>query len=153
MSLRELGTLALGAVAVVWGVINLRLARESTGWPSVQGSVLSTSYVYLDDKTSRDPANRERSALVVYKYQLDTVSYRGHRVTFSEDALLGLWSTSEQARVVLEKYRAGSPVTVFYRPGDPAMAVLEPGGGWEAAGFILVGLGCIGYSARQARRA
>lgn len=87
MSLRELGTLALGTVAVVWGVINLRLARESTGWPSVQGSVLSTSYVYLDDKTFRDPANRERSALVVYKYQLDAASYRGHRVTFSEDAL------------------------------------------------------------------
>jgi hypothetical protein len=61
---------------------------------------------------------------VVYEYQIMSQKYTGERITFG-----GLPTTRMGAAKVVQQYPAGAQVTVYYDPGSPTQAVLEPGTG------------------------
>ena len=80
--------------------------------------------------------------LIIYSYEVDGEAYRGTRLSFVHENLLAK-SSAEDA---LQHYPLDQTVTVFYNPGDPRDAVLDP----ERSGryrlrlsaFVLVGWLC-----------
>jgi hypothetical protein len=60
---------------------------------------------------------RTEQPLVFYAYQVDGERFQGQRIRYHGEP----W----QAGAVVEHCSAGSPVTVFYDPADPANSTLE----------------------------
>jgi hypothetical protein len=90
---------------------NVRLSRESTGWPTVPGTVATSERTKVLWRTQ---------PRVTYNYEVNGKSYTGNKVI-----LAGV--PPKETDQVLSRYPVGSPVTVSYLPGNPALALLEPG--------------------------
>jgi len=87
---------------------NLRLARESANWPSAPGVI-----------TESESANRRWR--VAYTYSVEGADYTGTGI------VVGAKPGGKSAAAILARYPLGSQVTVHYPPGNPKLAVLEPG--------------------------
>jgi hypothetical protein len=97
---------------LIWGAWkNVRLSRESTGWPTVPGTITASERVKVMWRTQ---------PRVVYTYEIDGKSYNGNKII-----LAGV--PSKEIDQVLSRYPVGSTVTVSYLPGNPALALLQPG--------------------------
>ena len=115
------------------GILEVRSARESASWPSVQGRVVSakvTRQVSSGTKSSGADRTGSRSgsrssvsfhAKVVYEYTVGGMGYSNDKIAFQAGG------DREEAERLVAKYPAKGPVTVYYRPGDPQKSVLEPG--------------------------
>jgi len=118
-------------VIVAWGLVGLigygvwtvardgRLAEESASWPSVSGTVLSSAVSasgggYRSIR-SYDPAIR-------YRFTVDGRVFEGRRTAFNRQF------SQKSSQEIVDAHRAGDPVLVYYRPGDPENCVLQPGG-------------------------
>ena len=83
-------------------------------------------------------------SVVSYSYRVGGRPLVGNRVRFGDDALLS-WP-GPAARLV-ERYRFGSAVPVFYNPDSPEESLLEPGLTrahffWSAIALLVLGAGC-----------
>lgn len=81
----------------------------SNEWASVTGTVLSATV-----QVGTSGSTRTEQPLVFYAYQVDGSRYQGQRVHYSCDP-----------GAVVSRCSAGSPVTVFYDPADPANSTLR----------------------------
>lgn len=101
------------------GVILQGIVRDvwALGWPSVTGTLTDSSI-----QESRGKSTTYRLA-VRYTYAVDGRSFNGDRYSFSSHGVSDRDEVEEQAR----RYAAGTRVTVFHAPGDPATSLLEPG--------------------------
>jgi len=110
--LREDGALAIiGAAFVAAGTWlvwtsagNLRLGRQSLGWPIAVGTITSSGH-------------DEDGTFIAYEYDVGGRQYTNDQVDF------GMLDRGDR----LGHYRVGRAVAVHYRPSDPQAAVLEPG--------------------------
>ncbi|NWF69370.1 MAG: DUF3592 domain-containing protein [Chloroflexi bacterium] len=116
-------------VALVLVVIALRsraAAAASRGWPSVVGTVLASQIeMRRSGNTGRTP-----HPVVIYSYAVDGKQYTGNRISFG-----GSLGGSMIAYRKIEQYPAGSSVSVYYNPANPADAVLEQ---TSASGTLLL---------------
>ena len=139
-------TLLAIALFLIWFLRHsVRRAAESTDWPIVEGSVIGSSLKVIQD------SNQHRfRPLVEYAYSVDGKDYRCSRIQWG--GLVDLPSRSAAAKVTAH-YRSGKAVKVYYDPGKPAVAVLQPGhtGGIGniviiAPLFALFGLFYVGFA-------
>ena len=103
-------------------------AYESRSWPTVQGQVVSSEL-----RESRNSDNELMySADVRYTYSVNGQQYENTMITMMD----GSTSMRSSVQNTVHKYRAGTTVTVYYKPDDPAFALLEPG---FSLGVLLMG--------------
>lgn len=119
------GLLALvfGAVAF-WmirsGLQSRALARESLGWPTAGGKILS-SEVLKQTRRRKGGTSTEYHPSIRYAFQAMGAPHEGSTIRF------GSVSSAREsvARGYVTKYPAGSTCVVRYKPGDPSVATLE----------------------------
>jgi len=112
-----------GAVVTLWGLMIIRKARKTLGWPSVEGAIKESS-----------PASNSDDLMpnIRFHYQVDDQSY-----TCTLELPGSVSPSQELTRRYLEKYPQGKKVRVFYDPQHPERATLEPGIGSDWMVFAL----------------
>ncbi len=123
----------IGTVAFMYGLYCLFRMFAFRKWESTGGTVL-TSY-----KTARrENFQKFEDAEITYEYEVNGKTYRSSVIKASGD-MSGDTNKKGASDVdkLIEKYPAGSSVTVYYNPSMPKMACLEQGGG-EAMFICLV---------------
>ena len=114
------------------GIRSRRAAQASRAWPSTQGTVASSQVI-----TSGSSRSRWYKAQVTYTFTVDGQNYTSDKVFFG-DARSS--SMAKEQRVV-DRYKAGAPVEVFYNPQQPQEAVLERRTGGTTLVYLI--LGCV----------
>jgi len=133
-----IGLLIFGTAYKYWEV------RQANRWQRTPGKVLSAKSVARRVRTAETTSGAvagadlqlRNFAEVTYEYRVGTRRFTGHRISLGEDP--GDFQVAE----TLQRYPAGSQVTVYYNPDKPSQAVLEAGapeGVWRTMIiFILV---------------
>lgn len=90
-------------------------ARKAASWPSTIGTVV------MSDLEARHGSKGHyvNYPVVVYQYRVGGASYESRKVSPGME-----WGGTGAGKVV-ERYPAGSQVTVYYNPDNPAEALLE----------------------------
>jgi hypothetical protein len=128
-------------VIVAWGLVGLigycvwrvakdgRLAEESASWPSVSGTVLSST---VSASGGGYRSIRSYGPVIRYRFTVDGRVFEGGRTAFN-----GHFSQKSSQEIV-DAHRAGDPVLVHYRPGDPEICVLQPGVSTSVGLIVLI---------------
>jgi len=120
----------LGAVfCVIAFVRGRRMASASARWPTVAG-IITTSDVIEEAIEEKDDDDKSRTRRIYryqvdlrYAYQVGKRDFVGTAASWGATAIYGLREVAEKAA---GQYQKGQPVTVYYDPGRPGQAVLEP---------------------------
>jgi hypothetical protein len=126
--------IVLGCGAFAIWLVQRRQAKATMLWPAVAGMVRESKVVFEQDAEGR----RSPTASVTYSYAVNGAPFFGNRVR------IGGGGNYQQ---LLNRYKAGMPVQVFYDPANPVSAVLERGAStlwiWPVVGIIamVVGVG------------
>lgn len=123
---------ALGLAFAVEAVRVFRTARACAGWPTVMGRILAARVetVLIDDSdTDTDSDHRHRreptevsGAIIRYAYRVAGHDYQSTRLYAGRPVLSG----GGAAAATVAKYPPNASVAVYYDPGNPAVAMLEP---------------------------
>jgi hypothetical protein len=108
----------IGLIALGVGVMNLVRSLRCESWPTVEGVIESAD---MQSQTGGEEGITY-SADISYAYQVAGKHYAGQRVAFGARS-----ASSSRAQRVLDRFPVGKKVSVHYSPGDPQLAVLEPG--------------------------
>lgn len=127
----------LGMVLFAFGVYRANHFIHCAKWPTVVGEVVSCELVR---GLMREGA-AQASLAMTYAYQVNGVAYEGHRISY-----VGNKADYQAIRVMLNRYRQGTAVTIFHHPGNPALAVLDPTYDWRGFKPLLYGLGLMGIA-------
>ena len=112
-----LGMLALWVVRSNKRPQAVRSAADD--WLAVNALILSSALYWRH----QPGGGSYQEAVIVYQYQVNEQTYQSRTVRAGEKAQLVRAPGEERARV--DNYPAGSKVTAFYNPLNPAEAVLE----------------------------
>ena len=109
--------LLLLIVGVHWLTAREVLAEASNNWPTTEGVLVRLRY-----RRSRAwPSGRRiQCPKVIYEYVLEGRTYASSRIS------LGV--PRGRLACLAESYEEGERVTVYYRPDNPSLSVLVPGG-------------------------
>jgi hypothetical protein len=126
----------VGLIAVVFGILQLRTAKASAGWPAVKGKIVLAG-VETSSSTDEDGSTSRRySPRVEYAYTVSGRKYTSHQAAVGSRRTYGSRSAAE-AKLA---YRSGQQVDVYYNPQKPSQAVLEPGAAGGAWGTVIIGI-------------
>jgi hypothetical protein len=119
--------------------------KKSRSWPTAPGKV-TVSELTEDIRTETDDNHRRTEtklygAKIRYRYQVAGVAHESDRVFWADG---GKSTGGGGARTLLAKYPLGHDVTVFYQPGDPTTAVLEPS---TVKGVVMTAVFAVGFTA------
>ncbi|MGD8558943.1 MAG: DUF3592 domain-containing protein [Gammaproteobacteria bacterium] len=118
-----------GLLATLWGWWIIRNARKTQHWPAVEG-VIEESGVDQQELLPR----------IRYRYTVEQQTYN-QLMKFSGD----ITPTQEFAAHYAEKFPVGRQVQVYYKPGQPDIATLEPGAGKGDWLVLAIGLAMLGF--------
>jgi hypothetical protein len=113
-----------GATMTFFGGWGLLRANASKGWPTAKGRVLEPA---VEESSTTDTKGRSSSSYhirMLYEFTVDGTDFTGKRVAYGDK--IGR-ETSRYASDVTRRYPAGKRVTVYYKPGNPKVSLLEPG--------------------------
>jgi len=116
--------LTLGTILCVAGLPQYFQAKRSAQWPTTSGTITVSRVRFLP--RGPEPFGRRFAGYlgdVQYRYQVGTTEYAGARLSFERAHL----ASAEGWQDAISPYPVGKTVTVYYDPGNPASAVLEPG--------------------------
>ncbi len=125
-----------GFFIMLWGVLSLMEAKESTDWATTPGTVLSSS-VYDSTNHDVDVKKSVYHASVIYEYYVDEKLYSGDRIAFGDYGS----GDSSHAEDIVSRYLVGMDITVFYMPDSPDESVLEPGMTMQS--YYVLGFGLV----------
>jgi hypothetical protein len=133
----------LGVIAILNGVRELARARGTRSWPRVRGVVLSSgakTTPSLGRAWYPSPGIRFEYAVEGRKYTSEAYSASAQSVFFTQRAV----------SQIVERYRPGAEIDVYFDPSDPAVGILEPGYRPVASNgrFILIGLLALYFAGR-----
>ncbi len=138
----------IGALALYIGISNVLNAKASTSWPSVEGRI-SKSEIRVQHGTSGGQSvssSVSYQADIEYDYTVDGEMLKGSRIGFED---LGTADRSD-AETVRNRYPEGISVTVYYKPNEHQISLLEPGlrtPAWFpvffSIPFLLIGLALV----------
>jgi hypothetical protein len=109
---------ALVVVLVRRGKQSSAARQEAQTWPSTTGTVLMSTI-----QVRRTGRSRSEIPVVVYQYQANGQMYQGNTIRAGDQ--FGTIRVMGQAQATVARYPAGSTVTVYYNPANPAQAALE----------------------------
>jgi hypothetical protein len=113
----------VGGGLVFWGWNILQNARASTTWPTVEGTVLTSSVEHSTDAEGGD----SYSPVVVYRYTVNGQTFENNTIKFGENS----YGSRRKADGIASAYPVGMKVNVHYDPDQPERSVLEAGGARE----------------------
>ncbi|MFZ5595342.1 MAG: DUF3592 domain-containing protein [Pseudomonadota bacterium] len=116
-----------GFLAMAWGWNIIAKGRKTSRWPTVEGVIERSELA--SDADDLLPG-------IEFSYTVNGQSYR-RTFEFARD----ITPSQELAKSYVEKYAAGTRVTVYYDPGHPEHATLEPGLGRGDWMVFALGLG------------
>ena len=145
--------IAGGAAATYFGAREVLRAKASMDWPTAQGKIIESS---VERETRRrkpgesGPLNRKiYRAKILYEYQVDEVTLTGTRIAYVKkkpikvkgDVTSSIDRTLAEAHAqgIVDRYPKGKSVSVYYKPDNPKVCLLEPGLGLQA--FVAPVLG------------
>jgi len=97
-------------------------AIQSRGWPRTPGKVIESKVERSATSSESGSESYRYSPLVRYTYAVEGKTLESKQIA------VGVISGSEAgAEAVVAKYPVNAQVTVYYHPGRPYLAVLEPG--------------------------
>ncbi|MCT4656866.1 MAG: DUF3592 domain-containing protein [Cohaesibacter sp.] len=143
MALRgvPLGLFAAGFAFLYLGIMLVQDAKNAVNWPSVEGTILSSSV-----STVKQTKGRKKTfhyPHVVYEYVQDGEVKQSDRLSMSD---MG-YSKMKLAKVIVDDYPKGSKHPVYIDPQNSSVTILRPGEDsiaefalWFGVGFIAVGL-------------
>ena len=139
--LAGLVTIGLGLPQVYYGYV-------STSWPTCEGTV-------MESESEFDSRRGVHEVKITYSYTVSGRKYTGHRHSY----LGTVFSNSADAQKIVDEHPVGSPVTVYYSPNNPKMAVLAPGvqqrawaGCVSGAIFVLIAIFMIWSTFRKSKK-
>ena len=102
-----------------WAKPVLNNAKNSVNWPTVPGVITRSELKHhdSDDGTTY-------SAAITYRYTVEEDEIHGETVWFGDGYSSSDIGTHQK---VVNRYREGAEVEVYYNPNDKFVAVLEPG--------------------------
>ena len=121
LRLTRQGTLYTLGLLIVFSLIALPQylrAKKSAQWPSVPG-VITESYMRSGLCKGMPCFHGE----IAYRYRVGGMDYQGTQLDMGRSH----WAAREPWQQELDQYPVGKSVMVYYEPGHPATAVLEPG--------------------------
>jgi hypothetical protein len=126
-------------------VYKIQQARRAAAWPSTQGRIVRSESKAVKRQQMEDPTKVSTVPLVEYVFSVGGTEYRSRRIRIGKIA-----DSSSEVDAVLERYRIGRTLPVFYNPDNPKEAVLErdlpasaPFMYAIAGGVVLVGLAVV----------
>jgi hypothetical protein len=134
-----------GSLFVFSAVMMLASAADTKSWPSVTGTVVSSTVVQQKGGLGVTYAPE-----IQYAYQVERKDYHGTRiwmVDFDADAWareIAGQGDEARARGIAAEFPAGASVPVYYLASDPKSSVLKPGA--SAFIYFLGGLGLVGIA-------
>ena len=137
----------VGILSFAIGVQTMAGALASRDWPSTDGMVVATRIDIESSSSSSSRSSRTYRPIIIYDYAVDGVSHSAQRVAFGEYAT----GDPADAEKVRDTYPEGKQVPVYYDPGSPENAVLEPGLHGIPWFFIVLGLVFAGIGALMAK--
>ena len=127
--------LLIGIGVLYFGVGEYMSGQASQSWPTVQGVIITSNYS-SSYSCSNNKCNTYYAPYVFYTYTENGQSYRGNKVTPLDSS-----STSfSYVSGLMAQYPVGMQVSVHYNPGDPSLAVLQPGATGDNIMLIIFGL-------------
>jgi hypothetical protein len=119
-----------GIATLGFGIISSMEAFYSRSWPNVEGIItLSQIDTYLSESnTESDTGNIIKTTTmyhpqVSYNFQVNGQEYHGDVINLDDIST----SDVQAAEKIIARYPKGKVVRIFYDPGRPEKAVLEPG--------------------------
>jgi hypothetical protein len=107
---------------------NIQLAKASTGWPTVSGTVTSS-------ETAKVMFRRQPRA--TYSYSVNGTPYTGNRISFAAGY------PPKETDAILSRYPVGRDIMVAHEPGNPAQATLETGSNRQVTAEMRLLLICL----------
>jgi hypothetical protein len=111
--------LLVGLLAPVYLWRKERKRAASARWPTCPGRVLETKVAHR-----RGEEGDYYEPLVTYEYAVGGRIYRGNRIGWTRGPYAPAAPAIER---YLKRYRAGTPLDVYYNPAVPTEAVLDRG--------------------------
>jgi hypothetical protein len=104
------------AIAIfAWDIEKLRQVRDSRDWPQIDGRVTLSNV---------DRGQGESSPHVVYTYTVAGTLYTSSQISFDIFDKPGGQGRIES---IIARYPVGKQVTVYYKPNEAGISILEPG--------------------------
>jgi hypothetical protein len=108
------GFLWAGVAILMWDIGKLRQARAARNWPTAEGTVVLST---IDDR------QKESTPHVVYTYTVADTEYTSNQISFD---IFDKPGGEGRIESIIARYPEGTEVTVYYDPGNPSTAILEP---------------------------
>ncbi|GAB4579204.1 MAG: hypothetical protein Fur0022_19420 [Anaerolineales bacterium] len=149
-----LTALPLGFTGLVLASRAWRGQRQSITarqWARVTGRVVTSTIATtmirqrISTSTGRYRWLERYAPRIEYEYQVGAQRLTGTRLHFGEVLYS---SDAASSQYIVNRYRVGSEVMVYYDPANPANAVLMPGIGWGTVilwGLAFLALGIAGW--------
>jgi hypothetical protein len=106
---------------------NVQLAKASSNWPNVSGTVTASACAKVMFR---------KQPRVTYSYSVNGVPFTGHRISFA-----GGYPPKE-TDAILSRYPVGREAVVSYAPDKPAEATLETGSNRQVTAQLRILLIC-----------
>lgn len=113
----------IGIGFAIWGAIVVMEARSAANWPTVEGTIISSTLEHRVNTTSSGKGKWYYEARVKYGYSVDGVGYESKRVSFKSASYQ--YKSEVIPSTQVRRYPANKTVEVYYNPEDPEKAVLE----------------------------
>lgn len=133
-----------GAALTTFGVVFLKAAQVSRGWPSVPGVVNDIEASRYHSGSTGSTSTRTYVYQISYQYAVEGQPYTGDRYSLGEGSTASRqYDTAGAARQAgTAAHPPGSPITVYYDPQVPSSAVLKPGANVGSYVPLILGLLC-----------
>ena len=115
----------VGSIWFLWSLYSLWKSRDSDNWNITTG-IITKSKVFEPYRRGNPSA-----PIVHYEYSINGKIYKSDRIFWGNVHTSG---TLDAAQKVVDKYKEGAKVTVYYNQSDERESVLEPG---SAQGTVL----------------
>jgi uncharacterized protein DUF3592 len=107
---------------------NIQLAKASTGWPTVEGTITTSETAKVMFR---------KQPRVTYSYSVNGAPFTGNRISFAAGY------PPRETNAILSRYPVGRQITVAHAPGDPAQATLETGSNRQVTAEMRLLLICL----------
>jgi len=104
-----------------------RKAAKGMNWPSTKGKIIASNVEPYS--TDRETGDTRSSVSISYSYAVNARTYRGDRIGWGKKTVM----LTLAAQSLAARYPVGMSVPVFYDPGKPGSALLEPRGQGKSA--------------------
>jgi len=107
---------------------NIQLAKASTGWPTVSGTIRTSETAKVMFR---------KQPRVTYSYSVNGAPFTGNRISFAAGY------PPKETDAILGRYPIGREVMVAHAPEDPAQATLETGSNRQVTAEMRLLLICL----------